>query len=316
MSGRGGLWQAQFVLLALIWGSSFLLMKLGLVVMTPFQVASLRILCGAAVLVVLALATRTRWPRQWSAYAHLAVAGFLLCSLPWTLFALAETRISSALTGIGNAATPIGTLVLSLLFLPSDRPTGRKVAAVVLGLVGVVVILQPWQGVGRPDPVGFGMVLLASLCYGAGWVWNRRFLGDRDLGGFAQPTIQLVLAAGQMVLAYAVAYGAGWVAAPGALTGTGHQRWVGVLSVMVLGVVGSGLAIWLQYDVVRAAGPTMGTMVTYVIPVVAVALAVVFLGERLTWPQVVGAVLVIGAALLPQPWVRLPWRRAEVTRRS
>lgn len=304
-------WQAQFVLLALIWGSSFLLIKVGLLALVPLQVSGLRIVSGAVFLLVLALATRTRWPRELSTYAHLAVTGFLLSALPWTLFALSETRISSALAGIGNAVTPVGTMVLSLLFLPSDRPTARKVVAVGIGLVGVVTIVQPWRASGRPDLLGFGMVLLASLSYGAGWVWNRRFVGHRDLGGFAQPALQLVMASVEMAVAYAVAYAIGQAPTPTALTGTAPQRAWAVAAVLVLGLVGSGLAIWLQYNIVRAAGPTIGTMVTYVIPVVAVALGVAFLGERLSWPQVVGAGLVIAAALVTQPWVRWPRHRAS-----
>lgn len=95
-------WQLQFGLLALIWGSSFLLIKYGLVVMSPLQLAGLRILSGAAVLLVLAALRRTNWPREVSTWLHLAVTGLFLCTIPWTLFALAEVRVSSALAGIGT----------------------------------------------------------------------------------------------------------------------------------------------------------------------------------------------------------------------
>ncbi|OYO22698.1 hypothetical protein CGZ93_07570 [Enemella dayhoffiae] len=194
------------------------------------------------------------------------------------------------------------TVVLSMLFLPSDRPTVRKVTAVVVGLIGVLVILQPWHALGRPDPIGFAMVLGASSCYGIGWVWNRRFIGGRDLGGLAQPTVQLLLATVQIAIGYAIAHAFGAVPPVLALGGNGHQRALGVGSVLVLGVLGTGIATLLHYNVVRAAGPTIGTMVTYVIPVVAVGLGVLLLGERVQWPQLIGAALVIFAALVTQPW--------------
>lgn len=194
------------------------------------------------------------------------------------------------------------TVVLSMLFLRSDRVTARKLIAVVVGLVGVVVILQPWHAVGRPDPIGFGMVLGASACYAIGWVYNRRFVGGRDLGGLAQPTMQLLLASVQVVVGYAVVSGLGLAPPAYQLAGTGHEQLVGVLAVLALGVVGSGIATLLHYNVIRAAGPIIGTMVTYVIPVVAVLLGVLLLGERLQWPQLLGAALVMLPALVTQSW--------------
>lgn len=302
-------WQAQFVLLSLVWGSSFLLMKVGLLALDPLQIATLRMVSGALVLAALAPLLRTRWPGEATTYAHMFVTAAILCSVPYTLFALAGQRVASAISGIGNASTPLWTAVFSVLFLPAERLTGRKVLALGLGLVGVLTILQPWRAVGRPDPVGFAMVLAASACYGAGWVYNRRFVGGRDLGGLAQPTIQLVLASVQMLAAYAVAYAAGWVPAPLSMTGTPGQRWTGLAAVLALGLLGTGVATWLHYDVIRAAGPIVGTMVTYVIPVVAVILGVAFLGERLTLLQLAGAVLVIASAVVTQSWVRWPrWR--------
>lgn len=295
-------WQFQFVVLSLIWGSSFLLIKYGLVVLAPLQVSGLRIVSGAAVLLLLALLGRTKWPREVSTWLHLAVTALFLCTIPYTLFALAETRISSALAGIGNASTPVFTVVLSMFFLPTDRVTARKLTAVVVGLIGVLVILQPWHALGRPDPAGFAMVLGASSCYAIGWVYNRRFIGSRDLGGLAQPTVQLLLASVQVVIGYAVASGLGLVPPAYRLIGDSHERLLGVLSILALGVIGTGVATLLHYNVIRAAGPIIGTMVTYVIPLVAVVLGVLLLGERLQWPQLLGAALVILAALVTQPW--------------
>ena len=83
------------------------------------------------------------------------MAGFVLCSLPFTLFPLGEERVSSALAGIGNATTPLSAVLFTMLLLPADRVDRRTVLAVVAGFLGVVVILQPWESAGRPDAVGF-----------------------------------------------------------------------------------------------------------------------------------------------------------------
>jgi len=297
-------WQVKFTALAFIWGSSFLLMKVGLRSLAPLQISALRILCGVAVLLLLLYASRGRLPSDRRTWGHLMVTGFFLGSLPFSLFALGEERVSSALAGIGNSITPIATVLFSLLLLRGETIGKRKIVGVVIGFVGVLVILQPWQSQGRPDLLGFGMTLVAGMSYGVGWTYTRRFLGRSDFGGLTLPTAQMLTSAAQMVVALLV-----WwltqgsrlsLAAPWSLhanTVGGSAFWP-VLAVLALGVVGTGIAMSFQYDVMRAAGPTVATSVTYLIPVVSVALGVLVLGERLQWPQFAGAAVVLSAAVL------------------
>lgn len=177
-------WQAKFLALSVIWGSSFLFMKVGLRSLAPLQISGFRILSGALVLTVLLLVTRGRLPRERHTWAHLFVSAFFLCTLPFSLFALGEERVSSALAGIGNATTPIATVLFALLLLPSDRMALGKVLGVLSGFVGVLVIMQPWQAAGRPDLIGFGMTLVAGASYGIGWTYNRRFLAKPTSAGW------------------------------------------------------------------------------------------------------------------------------------
>ena len=297
-------WQVKFIALAFIWGSSFLLMKIGLRSMAPLQISGLRIFSGAAVLLILLTASRGRLPRERRTWGHLMVTGFFLGSLPFSLFALGEERVSSALAGIGNSITPIATVLFSLMVLPAERIGWRKIVGVLFGFVGVVVIMQPWQSQGRPDLLGFAMTLVAGMSYGVGWTYTRRFLGRADFGGLTLPAAQMLMSAGQMLVALTI-----WwltqrtglsLAAPWSLhlnTDGGSALWP-VLAVLGLGIVGTGIAMSFQYDVVRTAGPTVGASVTYLIPVVSVALGVLVLQERLQWPQFVGAAVVLGAAVL------------------
>ena len=297
-------WQVKFTALAFIWGSSFLLMKIGLRSLAPVQISGLRILSGAAVLMLLLTASRGRLPRDRRTWGHLMVTGFFLGALPFTLFALGEERVSSALAGIGNSITPIATVVFSLLLLRNDPIGARKVVGVLIGFLGVLIIMQPWQSQGRPDLVGFGITLVAGMSYGLGWTYTKRFLGKADFGGLTLPTAQMLTSAGQMLVALTI-----WwltqrarlsLAAPWSLHANtaGGSVLLPLLAVLALGVVGTGIAMSFQYDVVRAAGPTVGASVTYLIPVVSVALGVLVLGERLQWPQFAGAAVVLGAAVL------------------
>jgi len=297
-------WQLKFMALTFIWGSSFLLMKVGLRSLAPLQISGLRIISGAAVLLILLTASGGRLPRERRLWAHLMVTGFFLGALPFSLFALGEERVSSALAGIGNSITPIATVMFSLLLLRSEKIGARKIVGVVIGFAGVIVIMQPWQSVGRPDLLGFGMTLVAGMSYGLGWIYTRRFLGRADFGGLTLPAAQMLTSAGQMLIALTI----WWLTqrnrlsldAPWSLhanTSGGSVLWP-LLAVLALGVVGTGIAMSFQYDVVRAAGPTVGASVTYLIPVVSVALGVLLLGERLQWPQFAGAAIVLAAAVL------------------
>lgn len=297
-------WPVKFGALALIWGGSFLLMKVGLQALAPVQIATLRILTGAATVLVTAFLMGVRLPRWGRVWGHLSVAGFVLCCLPFTLFPLGEERVSSALAGIGNATTPLSAVLFTALLLPSQRADRRTGLAVAAGFLGVVVILQPWEGQGRPDVLGFGMTLLAGAAYGFGWTYVKRFLAKDDIGGLGLPAAQLLTAAAQMSV---VTLGWWWLHREGDLggipapwstvAGSGPVLWPFV-AVLALGVVGTGLAFVLQFDVVREVGPTIGATVTYVIPVVAVVLGTVFLDERLQWPQVAGAAVVLAAAVV------------------
>ncbi len=214
-------WQVKYLMLALIWGSSFLLMKVGLRTMAPLQISGLRIFAGTATLLSLLAVTGGRLPREPRVWGHLAVSGVFLTALPFSLFAAGEERVSSALAGIGNATTPLAAVFFALALLPSDRLSPRKLAAVIIGFVGVVVIMQPWASAGRPDLLGFGMTLVAGACYGLGWTYNRRYLGQADLGGLSMPTALLVVGSVLMVpvvlvwwLLHRSAYAAPWSGHP------------------------------------------------------------------------------------------------------
>ncbi len=302
-------WQAKYLALALIWGSSFLLMKLGLHALAPVQIAALRIFAGAAVLLVLLRVTRTHLPRGSRVWGHLLVSSLFLTAGPFMGFALGETRVSSALAGIGNATTPLAAVLFGLVLLPSDRLTPRKLVAVIVGFLGVVTIMQPWESDGRPDLVGFGIVVAAGMSYGLGWTYLRRNLAHVDFGGLSQPTALLICGSAVMVpvtIVWWIMAGPG--PAPWSLAAQGSSAAYGaIVAVLVLGVVGTGLAYMLQFDVVRGAGVTISSTVTYLIPIVSIVLGVVVLGEHLAWPQLVGFGIVLAAAVV----IGLPQRSAR-----
>jgi drug/metabolite transporter (DMT)-like permease len=282
-------WRIRFGVLSLIWGFSFLLIKVGTEGYAPFQVTFGRLLFGTAVLAAAMAVKRERLPRGARTWGHLAVAAFLLNALPFSLFAYSELTIPSTLAGICNATSPLWGMALSLVALSEDRPTRVRVAGLGLGFLGVLTVLGVWQGFHGLDATGTVMALLASLSYSVGWIYVRRTLAGTGRSHLSMTGAQLLLATAQLALV-----------TPLFTTLPSHFAVVPLLAVVALGALGTGLAMLVQYGIVAEVGPTTAQMVTYFIPVIATAAGVAILGESLAWSTPVGAVIVLAGAALTQ----------------
>ncbi|MGW1750494.1 DMT family transporter [Streptomyces sp. NPDC002092] len=282
-------WRLRFGALSLIWGFSFLLIKVGTEGYAPFQVTLGRLVFGTAVLAAAMAVKRERLPRGARTWGHLAVAAFLLNALPFSLFAYSELTIPSTLAGICNATSPLWGMALSLVALSEDRPTRVRVAGLGLGFLGVLTVLGAWQGFHGLDASGTVMALLASLSYPVGWIYVRRTLAGAGHSHLSMTGAQLLLAVVQL-----------GVVTPLFTTFPARFPVVPLVAVAALGVLGTGLAILVQYGLVAEVGPTTAQMVTYFIPVIATGAGVAVLGESLRWSTPVGAVIVLAGAALTQ----------------
>ncbi|MEW2395711.1 DMT family transporter [Streptomyces sp. NPDC046862] len=282
-------WRLRFGFLALIWGFSFLLIKVGTEGYAPFQVTFGRLLFGTAVLAVAMAVKRERLPRGARTWGHLTVAALLLNALPFSLFAYAELTIPSTLAGICNATSPLWGMALSLVALSEDRPTRVRVAGLGLGFLGVLTVLGAWQGFHGLDASGTAMALLASLSYPIGWIHVRRTLAGSGHSNLSLTGAQLLLATVQLA-----------VVTPLFTSLPGSFPVLPLLAVVALGALGTGVAMLVQYGIVAEVGPTTAQMVTYFIPVIATAAGVAILGESLTWSTPAGAAIVLAGAALTQ----------------
>ncbi|WP_030686363.1 DMT family transporter [Streptomyces globisporus] len=282
-------WRVRFGALALIWGFSFLFIKVGTEGFAPFQVTFGRLLFGTAVLAAAIVVKRDRLPRGARVWGHLAVAAFLLNALPFSLFAYAELTIPSTLAGICNATTPLWGMALSLVALSEDRPTRVRAAGLGIGFVGVLTVLGAWQGFSGLDVTGTALALLASFSYAVGWIYVRRTLSGTGVSNLSLAGSQVGLATLQLA-----------VVTPLFTSVPESVELMPLLSVIALGALGTGYAMLLQYGVVAEVGPTTASMVTYFIPVIATAAGVALLNEHLTWNTPVGALVVLAGAALTQ----------------
>ncbi|MEU3463886.1 DMT family transporter [Streptomyces sp. NPDC006733] len=288
-------WRIRFALLGLIWGFSFLFIKVGTEAFAPLQVTLGRMVFGTAVLVATLLVKRDRLPRGRRTWLHLTVAALLLNALPFSLFAYAELTIPSTLAGICNATTPLWSMVVSVVALSEDKPTRQRFAGVGLGFLGVLTVLGAWQGFSGQDPAGTAMALIAAASYAVGWAYVRRTLAATGTSNLALSSSQLLLGSAQLALI-----------TPFFTSVPESFPILPVLSVVALGALGTGIAFLLQYALVAEKGPTIAVMVTYLIPVVATAAGVLLLHERLGWNEPVGAVVVLAGAALTQLRPRRP----------
>ena len=296
--------RGRFVALTLIWGASFLFIKIGVEALAPMQVAFGRMAFGALTVLAIAVARRERLPRGAHIWGHLVVTATLANTVPFTLFAYAEQHVTSALASIGNATVPLFTLLFALLLLPSERPTVRRTVGLGIGFVGVLVVLGAWRGLrAGPDNAWLALLLVATSCYGLSGVYMRRYLSGTEYSSLALTVGQLVAGALQLALVL-----------PFATHLPAHVPARVVVAVFTLGAFGTGIAYVLSYGLIRLSGATVASMVTYFIPIVSIFIGVVGLGEQLAWNAPVGAVVIVAGALLSRSQ-RLPSKHAVLPSR-
>lgn len=272
---------ALFVSVSLIWGSSFLLMAIGLDAFEPGLITVLRVALGAGALwlVPKARATsvhRADWPR-------LVALSFLWVAIPFTLFPIAQQYINSAIAGMLNGAMPIFAAVFAVILL-RRLPRRTTIVGLVIGFVGVVAISAPSIGQGSSEALGVVLVLLATVCYGISV--NIAAPIQQQYGSIP-------------VMARMLALATVWTA-PLGLSGAARSEfaWGPFVAVATAGVLGTGIAFVIMGSLVGRVGATRASFITYVIPVVALVLGVVFRGDEVAPIAVVGVVLVIAGAAL------------------
>jgi len=288
----------QFVGMGLVWGASFLFMKVALDGVSFYQVAWARLVFGGLTLGLIVLLSRQRLPRERVVYLHFLVIAVTNCVIPHLAFAWAEQYVSSGLASIYNAVTPITTALMVTLAFHVEKLNRGQVLGIGIGIAGVIVIIAPWQHAAfTGDLAGQLACLLAATCYGFSFGYIRRFLSHRPIPGATFAFLNIgVAGAIMLVLTPVIAW------QPVQLTPSI------VASLLTLGILGTGVAYIWNINVLRAWGPTNASTVTYITPVVGVLLGVLVLGETFAVNQPLGAALVLVGILFTQQRIRLARR--------
>ena len=282
----------RVLLLALIWGWSFLFIKVAVAGMTPTTVAGARVFLGMIVVLPVLRARGLRLPRDRMSWRHFTVMALLHSVLPFSVAAWGIERITSELAAVVNASTGIFAALAAALFL-GERLRGSQLFGMALGFVGVGLAAGfGTEAVTGSTWTGALATLSATACYGLGYAYAQHHLTTTPV---------LVAAGGQLVMATLLG-------APGAiLTSVRHGLVLTptrALAIILLGMVGTGYAYLLNYRSIAELGSTRTSLVTYFVVVVAIAVGVVFLDEPFTAGLVIGAALVVLGVLLVQDRIR------------
>jgi drug/metabolite transporter (DMT)-like permease len=287
-------WLPFYLIVGFIWGCSFIFIKGGLEFLTPYGVAFGRCALGALTLYAVAKKRKIQLPRNKKALFHIWVVSLLLNVFPGIFFALAETKVTSILAGIINAVTPLMTLIAILVVNREEKPKGPQVLGLSIGFTGVLVVLGVWNGLGDNPWWAVAVLLIAVALYGISYPYTRRFVMPMGIKPEAVVAQQLVLASATLLPFYLYDGIA-----------RDEYRLAPVLSMLALGVFGSGFAYLWNFRVMELAGSAISSSVTYLTPVVAVIVGVIFLSEKISWNEPVGALVVLLGAAIAQERIRL-----------
>jgi len=300
----------MFLCLAAIWGSSFLWIKIGLDEgVAPMTIVAMRTVFAGILLTVVLLARGGRLPLQWNVWKRMFFLGATNIAVPFALIAWGQQYIPTGMASILNAMVPLFTIVLAAIALADEHITVARLTGLGIGFLGVVVLALPSLEAARADEdavfavAGMLAVALAAVFYAVASVYTRRRLTGHPIieqpdGSVRAPlpveiSLGSTVAAFIMVTAMALVFErpeGGLIAIP--------ESSLGWVAMVWLGALGTGLAYLLFFRIIERWGATRTTLVTYVIPVVAIALGFIVLGERLRPLELAGAVLIIAGIVL------------------
>ncbi len=273
------------LVLSLIWGSSFILIKRGLEIYTPLELAGLRVVSASVALLPFAVRNlRYIRPGKWP---FLLISGFVGSFFPAILFALAQTRLSSSITGVMNATTPIFVMIIGFIFF-NTRSSLRSIIGIGIGLMGTIILAFANGNSFGPINYYIFLVMLATIFYATNLNLIKAKLSD--VPSLAITSLSLCFAGPVAVLL---------------LTGTSffektmdwEQSWFPFTAVVLLGVIGTGFALILFNKLVKLTSPVFTSLVTYFIPIIAIVWGL-FDGESLSALQLAGMfVILVGVYL-------------------
>jgi drug/metabolite transporter (DMT)-like permease len=268
------------IALALIWGSSFILIKKGLDGLNPFQLGSLRIIfCAVFLLIIGFNSLKSIALHQWK---YIALTSLFGTFIPAYLFAIAQTKVSSSICSILNSLTPLNTLILGAIVFGLNFRR-NQIFGIIIGLIGTSVLIFNGRAQGVSEDNSYSIfVLIATVCYATNVNLIKRYLSDMKPLSITTGNFLVMLVPAIFILYFTD------FSAKIDLQATQHA----MIFVMILGIVGTGVANVIFYKLIQISTPIFASSVTYLIPIVACLWGILD-NEMLTPLQFLGAFIIL-----------------------
>jgi drug/metabolite transporter (DMT)-like permease len=289
------------LLLAAIWGASFMFIKIAVDELAPTTTMLLRLAFSAlplVALVVYKLGARPAWEQMRAITRAAIFLGVVNTALPFTLIAWGETKIDSGVAAIANGSMPIFVVLLAIKFRESERATGARLFGVMLGLLGVGVLAGVDPEGGWAGAAGTLAVVGASLSYAVGTLYTQ---------GLLEEVRNDVVAAASIAWGALVLFPLGVGQAPADM-----PSWGAIGSVLALALGGTVAGQLIYFRMIYAYGSARASLVVYLLPVTALFYGALLLDEPITTSAIAGLVLILTGTALGSGMLRLPRRRAAV----
>jgi drug/metabolite transporter (DMT)-like permease len=286
---------ALFITVSVLFGGNYMWAHFALESFSALEVAWGRTVLAAATLAIVLLVTKDHYPRGKEIWIKLNIAAILFNTVSFVGMATAVSRISTVQVSIWNALVPLVTLGFVLVFIPEENPTWRRVTGLSMGFLGALFIAHPWTGLGDFDAIGTGAIMVGTTSYAAGLVYARRnFVNVKDT-----PTS---IAAGQMLCA-SIHF---TLILPWFVTITTDASTISLISLLILGVVGTGITYIMIQTLIKQSGAGVASDTTYVILFVAIMLGIIVLGEAINIWQIIGSALILVGLVIINTKERTP----------
>ncbi len=284
---------AKFWYLGLVWGATFLWLKIGIEELGPITLNAIRLTVAMLTLFIITRITKARVPfrERWRSFLFL---GIFNIALPFVLITWSEHSISTGMASILNSTVPFFTIVMAPFFIPQESWSPSKIVGLMIGFAGIVVLVaNKTNGSAAGFQWGALLVLLASLSYAVAAVYARRMNPD------IHPAAQ---AFGQSVFANLALWPLAFILERPLVSPRLPLTWV---SILWLGIMATGIGTFLYYSLLNQVGATRTTLTTYIFPLMGVLLGVIFLDENMNWRLLSGGILIIAGVLLVNS--KTPW---------
>lgn len=281
---------AAFILLGVIWGSNFIYMKMAAELITPLQVVFLRVLFGAVPVLLFALVTNAVKLSHLRYARHFIVMSVLATVAYYYGFAKGASLLPSGVAGVLSGTIPVFALLLALVFIADEKFTLTRALGISLGFIGVVLIANPSSGgLATSNVAGVFYMVLGSLSIGASFIYAQRYIVPLRLPPVALTTYQLAF--GLLLLAVITDFND--------ITLIAHDTHTALGMIVGLGILGTGMAYLIYYYLIDQLGAVAASSVTYLPPLVALAIGALLVGEDIGLTEyAASAIILLSVALV------------------